>query len=206
MSRRYGVSVHQQYGSTETGMIAINLDSDGQTPTSVGRAIPGVTIRILDDDKRPVPPDRVGDVAVRSAYAARSYDGDAAGSDSYFEEGVFYPGDRGVLDGSGRLELRDRRRGFINVAGNKVDPGEVETLLRTHPAVVDAAVVGVPDGAGDEKVKAVVVLRSPATVMQMVDYCRSRMAAFKCPRVIQFRDEIPRNAMGKIVRADLLDG
>ncbi len=203
---RYGVAIHHQYGSSETGMVSIDLSAEPETSSaSVGHAIPGVTIEIVDDERKPVAPGVLGHVAIRSAYAAHSYDRDPEQSDSYFESGVFYPGDQGTLDESGRLELRGRTRRFINVAGKKVDPVEIELLLSGHPAVAEAVVVGVPDGAGGQKVKAGVVLRSPSTEREIFDYCRSRVADFKCPRVIEFRGEVPSNVMGKLVRKELLD-
>jgi long-chain acyl-CoA synthetase len=203
---KYGVAIYQQYGSTETGMISINLGADWETPpTTVGHAIPGVTIDIVDDDRKPVPLGTTGNVAIRSVYASSCYDGDPVESDSYFEAGAFYPGDQGSLDQCGRLELRGRTRRFVNVAGNKVDPMEIELLLQGHPAVSAAIVVGIADAAGGEKVKALVVLKSSTTERELFDYCRSKVADFKCPRVIEFRDEVPRNPMGKVVRKELLD-
>lgn len=202
---KYGTSVRRLYGSTETGVISVESVASGETEPTVGFPITGVEVRIVDAGGQPVAAGVEGNVAVKSRYAAERYDRPDARGDSYFAGGFFHPGDRGWLEGSGRLVLTGRNRGFINVAGNKVDPTEVEEVLKQFPPAVEAVVLGVPDGAAGEKIKAVLVTSSPCTPSDVLAFCATRLADFKRPRVIEFRDELPRSPLGKILRKYLLD-
>jgi long-chain acyl-CoA synthetase len=202
---KYGTSVRRLYGSTETGVISIEPVGSIESEPSVGLPIAGVEVRIVDAGGQPVPAGVEGNVAVKSRYAAERYDQSDARGDSYFAGGFFHPGDRGRLDASGRLVLSGRNRGFINVAGNKVDPTEVEEVLKQFPPAVEAVVLGVPDGAAGEKIKAVLVTSSPCTPSDVLAFCATRLADFKRPRVIEFRNELPRSPLGKILRKYLLD-
>ena len=113
---------------------------------------------------------------------------------------LFFPGDRGRKDDKGRLYISGRDTLFINVQGNKVDPEEVEAVLGSDPRVEEVVVLGVPGGRGDELVKAAVVLRSDCSETELVELCRARLADYKVPRLIEFREEIPRSPLGKILR------
>lgn len=199
MRENYGVVVCQQYGTTETGAIAFNR-GPGADSTSVGLPITGVEVQIVDEHGSEVACDVEGDVRVRTAHAARRYDEEVAHSDTWFEGEWFHTGDVGRLDAEGRLTLVGRKRGFINVAGNKVDPGEVEAVLCRHPAVAEAAVVAVVDRHGDEKIKAVVVPKSECTRDELLQHCRAYMADYKCPRAIEIRGELPKSPLGKVLR------
>src|SRR5690606_37975849 len=110
----------------------------------------------------------------------------------------FFPGDLGTIRGDGTLHLHGRTRGFVNVAGNKVDPSEIENALKEMPAVAEAVVVGLPDGAAGEKLKAFLVVREPCTRDDVYTFLRDRLADFKRPRLIEFRQELPRSPLGKI--------
>ncbi len=203
---KYGVPIRQLYGTTETGVASVEPEpTDEATEPSVGNPIPGVSIQILDDVHRVVADGEQGNVAIPSPFAASAYDGPETKAESSFKEGVFFPGDLGRLCSSGQLVLCGRRRGFINVAGNKVDPEEVEAVLKQLPAVSEAIVVGVPDGAAGEKVKAVLVATAPCTHSDVYAHCKTRLAEFKRPRSIEFRKELPRSPVGKILRKYLLD-
>lgn len=200
----YGAPIQPLYGSTETGVISIDRTPDG-ADSSVGPPIPGVSVRIVDDGGRVLPPHEQGQVGVISPYAASSYDNLVSQGDSRFADGVFYPGDLGWMHEDGRIVLTGRTRRYINVAGNKVDPTEVESVLLEHPAIAEAVVVGVPDGFAGERIKAVLVTSASCTHADVLAYCAGRLADFKRPRIIDFRPEIPKSPLGKVLRKYLID-
>jgi long-chain acyl-CoA synthetase len=117
----------------------------------------------------------------------------------------FRTGDVGFMDADGWFYLVDRKKDMINASGYKVWPREVEDVLYAHPAVREAAVVGVNDPYRGETVKAAIVLKSGQTASpdDFAAWCRARMAAYKCPRIIEMRDELPKTATGKILRREL---
>ncbi len=197
---RFKIALRSLYGTTETGVISIGREKDRDASASVGLPIAGVTVEILDDSGRKVPPGTDGNIAIKSAFAAKSYDGPAKKGESRFAGEAFFPGDLGRLGKDGRLALSGRKRTFINVAGNKVDPAEVEAALKEHPAVTDAAVIGAPDKATGESVKAFLVTSSACTKLDILKHCRERLAEYKRPRIIEFREEIKKNSLGKVLR------
>jgi long-chain acyl-CoA synthetase len=203
---RYGVSVRQQYGSTEAGAVSVERgEPDEEQERSVGLPYPGVAVRIVNEQGVPVPPGEKGRVEVTSPYAALGYDRSEEQTEAHFVGDRFFPGDLGyLLPGSGRLVIAGRDRGFINVGGNKADPTEVENVLLEMPAIAEAVVLGVPDDSGGEKIKAVLVTSTSCGRVEVLAHCAKRLAPFKVPRIIEFRDELPRNMTGKILRKYLL--
>jgi long-chain acyl-CoA synthetase len=198
---KFGIYIRQLYGSTETGTISINQTPDPSgTLDSVGTPIQGVRLTAMDEAGRPVETGQVGEVAVASPAAIEGYDGLPEVNRQAFREGYFFTGDLGKLDAQGRLYLQGRIKFLINKGGFKIDPREVELLLEGHPGVAEVAVVGVTTAYGDEKVKAVVVLRAPSTESELAEYCRGKIADFKIPSVIEFRDALPKSPTGKIRR------
>lgn len=203
---RFGVLVRQLYGSTETGMIAANMSDDPvSTFESVGAAVQGVTIEILDDDGAPLPAGEIGEVTVSSPAASDGYaDADEASMQA-FRDGRYFTGDLGRLDDEGRLYLEGRKKLLIEIGGYKVDPVEVQDVLAGHPAVSEAIVVGVAGEAADEEVvKAVVVPKGDCEEGELIAFCRERLANFKVPKTVEFRDEIPTSPLGKVLRKYLV--
>ena len=121
-------------------------------------------------------------------------------TDAAFRDGYFFPGDRGKKDELGRIRITGRDTLFINLGAHKVDPAEVESVLSSHPRVEECVVLGVKQARGDEVVKAVVVASEPCVEAHLLEYCRERIAAFKVPTIIEFRDELPRSPLGKVLR------
>ena len=203
---RYGIAIRAHYGSTETGCISIRGE-DGRAgdPTSVGYAIPGVSVRIVDDAGKTVPVDTLGRVEVTSQFAASGYDNAGEGGESYFTGPSFFPGDLGRISADGELILSGRHRGFINVSGSKVDPSEVESVLLELPGVAEVTVFGVPDRVSGEKVKAVLVTSTHLSPTDIRTHCARRLAEFKHPKAIEFRKELPRSPLGKVLRKYLMD-
>ncbi|MBI3448963.1 MAG: acyl--CoA ligase [Acidobacteria bacterium] len=203
---RFGVPVHQMYGATECSSATMNLEGDHEALIeSSGRALPGVSVRIVREDGSGAPEGESGEVAVFGPAVAARYEDLPALSSETFRGGWFHSGDLGSLDADGNLRITGRLKLMINAAGNKVDPLEVERVLGEHPAVSEAAVVGVSGPHAVELVKAVIVRRAPVDERALRDFCRERLAPYKVPRLFQFVDRLPRSPTGKLLRKDLLD-
>jgi long-chain acyl-CoA synthetase len=201
---RFGIYVRQLYGSTETGSISVNLSPDiAHSLDSVGTPIEGVTVDVFTDDGQPTPVGEMGEFAVRSPSAITSYYNLEEVNRQTFRNGYFFTGDLGRKDAAGLLYLIGRRKFFINRSGFKIDPREVEEVLEGHPAVAEVVVVGIPTPYGDEKVKAVVVLNASCTEDELVNFCKGKIADFKIPSLVEFRDSLPKSATGKILRTQL---
>lgn len=206
MQDRLGISLRQLYGSTETGALAINLDENvAGTIESVGRPLDGVSITTLDEAGIFLPPGTEGEVAVQSPAAAEYTVGLQGKKRLPAPDGWIRMGDLGRLDPEGRLYLTGRKTFVINVAGRKVNPDEIESVLMEHPSVREAVVVGIQDPYGEEVVKAVVIPRGAGTVEEILTHCRERLADYKVPRIVEFRCTLPRCPTGKILRKRLMD-
>lgn len=191
---RFGIPLRQTYGSTETGSVSWDVDP-APTPGSVGRPLSGVTVRVVDEQGRALPVGAVGEIAVRGgAVVAEPRDGN----------GFYRTGDLGRVDAAGLLYVIGRTRLQIDTGGHKVNPIDVEEVLRQHPSVRDVAVVGLPLRGGGELLAAAVVAPSPA-LEPLLAHCRTRLADYQVPRRIRFLDELPRTATGKVRRARLSD-
>lgn len=202
---RFGVLVRQLYGSTETGMISANLEDPVATFESVGRPLRGVRVEIFDEDGAVLPIGETGEVAVASPAATFGYAHADEANRLAFRYGRFFTGDLGCLDENGLLYLRGRKKLLIEVGGNKVDPVEVQDVILTHPYVSDTIVVGVPGAIeGEETVKAVVVPSGDFAEKELISFCHEHLANFKVPRTVEFREEIPKSALGKVLRKYLV--
>lgn len=198
---QFGQFVRQLYGSTETGTISVNLDPEVESSLdSVGTEIPGVQIAVIDDHRLFLGPDQMGEFAVKSPAAIQGYDGLDAINRASFHDGWFLTGDLGYRAADGCLYLKGRKKFFINKGGYKIDPREIEELFEEHAAVREAIAVGVPSSYGDEKVKVVVVAEGACTEWELVEHCRGRIADFKIPSLIEFRESLPRSPTGKVRR------
>jgi long-chain acyl-CoA synthetase len=197
---RFGLALRQLYGSTETGAASLNLSADlDATWDSVGAPLAGVEIGAYDEQGRLLPADREGAIGIRSPAMFDGYERAELNAVA-LRGGRFFPGDRGRVDREGRVTLTGRETLFINLGGNKVDPAEVEAVLNAHPKVAESVVLGVQRADGSEQVKAVVVAREPCEAAELIAFCSGRIADFKLPRVVEFRDEIPRSPLGKVLR------
>jgi len=216
-----GLSVFEGYGLTEAGpLLTTTLVGGRPKPGSVGRPLPGgpgvagVELRLVDaDGLADAEPDEddefddgepdTGFVAVRGPNLFSGYWPDGAGGPD--ADGWFRTSDVGFVDADGDLHLVDRANDLVIVSGFNVYPREVERVLDEHPSVAESAVVGVPDPRTGEAVKAVIVLREGAelTEEQVREHCATRLARFKIPSVVEFADQLPRSATGKITRLAL---
>jgi long-chain acyl-CoA synthetase len=196
-----GPVLHEYYAATEGGGTYVSPREWLRRPGTVGRAWAGSEVVILDDDGRPLPPGEVGTIWFRSPLVFE-YFKDPEKTAAARRGDLFTVGDLGHLDADGWLFLSDRRSDLILSGGVNIYPAEVEAALLTHPAVADAAVIGVPDDEWGQRVAALVEPRSPVDAAELVAHCRARLAGFKCPTSIEFR-ALPRTATGKLSRAAL---
>jgi long-chain acyl-CoA synthetase len=198
---KFGIYVRQLYGSTETGTISVDLSSDIESSLeSVGKPIAGVDVEVFSENGEPTQTNGIGEIAVKSPAAIKSYGSDDVDNDA-FRNGYFFTGDLGRRDQHGLLYLVGRKKMFINKGGFKINPREVEELLESHPDVEEAAVIGLATLYGDEKIKAVIVVRERCSEEEIVEFCRGKIANFKIPSIIDFTDRLPKTATGKIQRA-----
>jgi long-chain acyl-CoA synthetase len=205
--RKFGVALRQMYGCTEAGAITLNLDEDPhRTATSVGQPLEGVEVTVVDDAGEELGAGRNGEIVIRSAAMSSGYAGMDDLNRQAFGAGGFRSGDRGRLDDEGRLFITGRKKLLIDVKGDKVDPIEVEDVLAVHPKVAEVVVVGVAsDVVGEELIKAVVVPERECQERELIRYCRERLADYKVPHTVEFREEIPRNPAGKVLRKYLIE-
>lgn len=202
------------YGLTETtgptNMVPPGVEppvDENSGALSVGRPVPGTSVWAVDDAGREVPAGTAGEIVVCGPQVVPGYWEQPEESAAVFMGGAMRTGDVGVIDADGWCFIVDRKKDLINASGYKVWPREVEDGLLSHPAVREAAVIGVADSYRGESVKAFVSLKAGmgATERELIDFCRARMAAYKYPRAIVVLDELPKNASGKLMRRELRD-
>jgi len=199
-AQRYNAVVVQEYGSIEGGSM---LGTPRGTPEgSVGQPYPGVAARIVGEDGSDVPEGSVGELLIRTPARILGYLGDPDATARAYHDGWLLTGDLARRDANGFLEGRRALR--INVGGYKVAPEEVEAVLEGHPGVREAIVLAMPDAARGEVVRAVIVSEGTApSIGELRRYCRQRMAGYKVPRHFEFRDDLPRSPLGKVLRHKL---
>jgi acyl-CoA synthetase (AMP-forming)/AMP-acid ligase II len=170
--------------------------------TSIGKPLPDVEVRIVDEDGQDVAPSQVGEIVARGPRVMKGYWKQEAATREALRGGWLYTGDLGYTDDEGYIYLAGRAKDFIKRGGEMVSPEEVERLLMSHPAVDDAAVIGVPDAEWGERVRAIVVLRpgAKATPEEIMEHCGGRLAGFKKPESVVFTDALPRNPLGKLLK------
>lgn len=207
--KHFGVVILEGYGLTETASTTtFNRSEAERRAYSVGKPIWGTQTQVWDDDGAALPPgeDNVGEVVTRGLHVMKGYLHDPQATTEAFAGGWLHTGDLGYTDEDGFLFIVGRKKELIIRGGYNVYPKEIEDVLYAHPAIAEAAVVGVPDARLGEEVMAVVTLRpgGSLTAPDLVAYCRERLAAYKYPRVVEFRDALPRNALGKVVKDELV--
>ncbi len=210
----FGCGFAQMYGMTETAGTITGLPPEDHDPEgndrmrSVGVPLPGVEMRIVGEDGAELPRGMVGEIATRSPSNMTGYHGrPEATAEAIDADGWLRTGDAGYMDADGYIYLADRIKDMIITGGENVYPAEVENALYSHPQVSDVAVIGVPDPKWGEAVKAIVVpvegqAPEPAA---LIAWARERIAAYKAPKTVDFREALPRNPSGKILRRLLRD-
>ena len=200
-----GEVLWETYAATETGFNTVLLPRDQlRKPGSCGTAVPGQDIRLLRDDGSEADIGEPGEFTVRSTWVAEYFNRPDATNKS-LHNGYFSVGDIAYRDAEGYYYVCDRRIDMIISGGMNIYPAEIEAVLLAHPAVMDAGVIGVPDDEWGESVKAIVQLR-PArhvTEEELIEFCAERLAGYKKPRSVDFVDELPRDAAGKLLKRKL---
>jgi len=200
-------SVTEFYGASEGGFTRISAEEWLRKPGSVGLPWPGHEIHVLDADGAPVRRGEIGLIYVRGPRIVFRYRGAAEQTRAAFHDGMFTAGDLGWLDEDGYLFIADRRTDLIISGGANVYPAEVEAVLMAHPAVADAAVVGIPDAEMGKAVLAVVELRlgRAASAAELIAHARQDLAHYKCPRRVEFVAALPREPQGKVRKHELIE-
>ncbi|MDP3097335.1 MAG: AMP-binding protein [Syntrophales bacterium] len=210
---KYDNSIYQVYGSTEVGHVAYSPLDKKPSPKTVGRPLKSRKCRIIDPETlEPVAEGEVGELAVTSAYTIKSYwkkPEETAhayiklGDDTYYRMGDFIR-----LNEDGELEFMERTADVIKCKSYRISASEVEAVLQDHPAVIGSCAIGIPDMKLGERIKAIVVLKQDAKGVSSADllrWCRDRLASYKVPSYIEFRDMLPKSKVGKLLRREIRD-
>ena len=196
------------YGLTEISPMGTATPWGGpEKPGTVGIPLPGTDLKIVDTETgtRELPAGEAGEICFKGPQVMKGYYQNPAETEQVLKDGWLYTGDIGVLDEEGYLSIVDRKKDLIVAGGYNIYPREVDEALYGHPKVLEACTVGVPDEYRGETVKAFVVLRpgQTATAEEIIDHCRKTLAPYKVPKLIEFIDELPKSAVGKVLRREL---
>jgi len=211
---RTGVTIFQVYGSTEAGHVTYSRRDAGDPPTmSIGVPLPSRRVKVIDPDTLdPVPTGEVGELVVTSDHTMKEYLNKPDETTAAFiplEDAVYYrTGDYVRLGEDGQVFYVERRADILKHKGYRVSASEVESILQDHPVVVGACVVGVPDKKVGERIKAIVVLKDDAKgvgAAELINFCSDRLASYKVPSYIEFRDMLPKSKVGKLLRREIRD-
>lgn len=210
-NERFGIPIYQVYGSTEVGHVSYSpLDSD-PGPGIVGRPLESRRCLAIDPQTlQPLPPGQVGELVVSSEFVLERYwnnPEETARSHIEIEGETYYrTGDFVIIHEDGQLEFIERTADIIKYKGYRVSASEIEAVLQNHPAVIGACTVGVPDATVGERIKAIVVLKHDTKGVggpELIRWCRERLAPYKIPAYVEFRDMLPRSKVGKLLRREI---
>lgn len=209
---RFGCGFVQMYGMTESGGTIVALPPEDHNinaqdkMNSVGKPLNGVELKVIDEDGNALPAGDIGEIATRSVKNIKAYWNLPEKTAEVLDaDGWLRTGDAGYLDADGYLYIHDRVKDMIISGGENIYPAEVEDAIFSHEAVAEVTVIGVPDEAWGEAVKAIVVAKegSDPQAQDIIDFARSRIASYKCPKSVDFVAALPRNASGKVLRREL---
>jgi len=206
--QQFGPNLWNFYGATETGFVTLAGPGDHVSrPGTIGRVVRGARVRLLDDDGKVVPAGTVGELYARTPTLISGYHGNDGATKDAQREGFFSVGDIGRVDSDGYYYLESRKHDMVISGGVNIYPREIEDHLSNHPAVLEAAVIGVPDPEWGETLRAFIVLRDGQRLSEteVIQYCRDGLADYKRPRKVTFIPEMPRNPTGKILKRELRD-
>lgn len=203
-----GISMTEGYGLSEASPVTHSTPILGiRKPGSIGIPFPDTDSKIVDpeDWEKELPPGREGELIIKGPQVMLGYWNKKEETEQTLKDGWLLTGDIARMDEDGYFYIVDRKKDLIIAGGYNIYPREVDEVLYTHPKVLEAAVIGVPHEYRGETVKAFIVLRpgETATVEEMTEFCKKNLAAYKVPKIIEFRDELPKTAVGKILRKEL---
>jgi long-chain acyl-CoA synthetase len=203
-----GCPIAEGYGLSETSPVATanRTDTDKFTGT-IGLPVPSTEIAIVDEDGNKLPIGQVGEIAIKGPQVMAGYwNRPDETAKVMTQDGFFRSGDIGVMDSDGYTKIVDRKKDMILVSGFNVYPNEVEGVVAMHPGVLECAVIGVPDDSSGEAVKLFVVKKDPAlTEKEIMEFCKEQLTGYKKPKYIEFRSDLPKTNVGKILRRELRD-
>jgi len=197
---------YQGYGLTETSPLLTLEPLDSDAPFgNIGKPLPGKEVKIVDEDGDEVPVGEVGEIVTRGSHVMKGYHNDPEATRERIKNGWLHTGDLAKRDKEGYIYIVGRTQDRINVGGLMVYVSEVEDVLHHHPKIREVAVVSAPDPKRGERVRAVIALKEgmEATEKEIIDYCRERIADYKVPREVEFRESLPKTRTGKIARGEL---
>jgi long-chain acyl-CoA synthetase len=210
---RYNIPLYQVYGSTEIGHVTYSPIDKDPSPTTIGKPLKTRKSIVVDKETlEPLPPGELGELLVTSPYPIKEYlNKPEETSYSYVNlngETYYRMGDFVKRNEAGELEFVERTADIIKYKAYRVSASEVEAALQDHPTVIGACVVGVPDSKVGERIKAIVVLKEDAKGIgstELIKWCRDRLAPYKVPGYIEFRDMLPKSKVGKLLRREIRD-
>jgi long-chain acyl-CoA synthetase len=203
---KYPVQILEGYGLSETSPVAsFNVLGRPRVPGSIGYPVWGVDMQVVDDNDRPLPDGEPGEICIRGHNIMKGYWKRPDATKEALRGGWFHSGDIGVRSPEGYYSIVDRKKDMIIRGGYNVYPREIEEVLYAHPAIVEAAVIGVPNEKLGEEVKAIVVT-GPGQELDdkaVIAYAKERLAAYKYPRIVEFLETLPKGPTGKILKREL---
>jgi long-chain acyl-CoA synthetase len=200
-----GSKIAEGYGLSETSpMVTVNPSQGEIRLGTIGIPAPDTDVRIVDDNGKVLPPGEAGELLVKGPQVMQGYWNRPDETEKVMKDGWFSTGDMAVIDERGYISIVDRKKDMIDVSGFNVYPNEVEEALSGHPKIAEVAVIGVPQPQGGETVRAYVV-RTDQSVGEddIISYAREYLTAYKVPKEIIFREDLPKTPVGKILRKDL---
>ncbi|MFY0640970.1 MAG: AMP-binding protein [Bermanella sp.] len=202
-----GCEVSEGYGMTETSPIA-SFNPPGHTQLgTIGMPVSNTLCKVIDEDGKDLPVGEAGELCVKGPQVMKGYwQRPEATAETITEDGWLKTGDMAIILENGYMKIVDRKKDMIIVSGFNVYPNEIEDVVSGHPDIVECAAVGIPDEVAGEQVKIFAVSTNPAlTGKEITDFCRERLTAYKVPKLVEFRDELPKTNVGKILRRELRD-
>jgi long-chain acyl-CoA synthetase len=209
-----GRSITEAYGLTETSPGVCANPLEALWTGTIGLPLPSTDVSIRDDAFNELPPwsgdgdldAHTGELAVQGPQVMKGYWNKPEETAKAMQDGWLKTGDVGYMDFEGYVTITDRKKDMIVVSGFKVFPNEIESVVATHPGVLECGAVGVPDPKTGEAVKVAIVKKDPALTQEaIIDYCRTQLTAYKVPRFVEFRKVLPKSPIGKVLRRELRD-
>ena len=196
------VPLAEGYGLTETSpLLCCNPIDDTERIGTIGLPAPSTDIKILDDMGKEVPVGESGEICAKGPQVMKGYWEKPEETDNVFINGYFKTGDIGFIDEDGFVKIVDRKKEMINVSGFNVFPNEIENVISAHEKVLEVGAIGISDPRSTEKVKVFIVKKDESlTEEEIISYCKENMTAYKVPKAVEFRKELPKSNVGKILR------
>jgi acyl-CoA synthetase (AMP-forming)/AMP-acid ligase II len=201
LSARVTPNIYRTYASTDSGQMAISKPADMKVrPDAAGRPVWCVDLRILDEHGRTLGVNEIGEIACQSPLATHGYYKNPGATHDSFRDGWYHTGDLGYFDSEGFLFVVGRKKDMVKSGGISIYPLEIESVLYSHPEVLEAAVIGVPDRDWGEAVKAVLVLKPGARCREndLIRFCKERLSSYKVPKSVEIVASLPHTEIGKV--------